>query len=64
MAELSVEIDCGKLGAAAAALERAEADLNLDVVFFPLIQEGMALFLESEEIILFLINRGALGEHL
>jgi hypothetical protein len=52
------------LGAAAAALERAEADLNLDVVFFPLIQEGMALFLESEEIILFLINRGALGEHL
>jgi hypothetical protein len=61
LAELSGEIGRGKLGA---ALERSEADLDLDVVFFPFIQEGMGLFFESEEIIMFLINRGALGEHL
>lgn len=40
------------------------AALDFDMVFLPLIPEGMALFMGSQDIILFLINRGALGEHL
>lgn len=54
LAELSGGIETRKFWAA----------LDLDMVFFPLIQEGMALFLGSQDIILFLIKRGALGEHL
>lgn len=54
LVQLSRGIELGKIWAA----------LDLDVVFFPLIQEGMALYLGSEDVILFLINRGALGEHL
>lgn len=40
-----------------------ELELDLDELLVPFIKDGMHLFLESV-VILFLINLGALGEHL
>ena len=58
--EPSREFEPEKFGATLGCVDR---DLGMDV-FFPLNQDGMTLILASEDNILFLINRGALGEHL
>uniref|UniRef100_A0A2P2N8K9 Uncharacterized protein MANES_02G145700 n=1 Tax=Rhizophora mucronata TaxID=61149 RepID=A0A2P2N8K9_RHIMU len=53
-----------KLGWSWTTLESVDVDLEFNVVFFPLILEGLPLVFGSCDTILLLSILGALGEHL